>query len=192
MATATLNGKLPRKQLSDQLDRMDTLMDGLADALPEAVADACRDGARQAVKDTVLELLASPELRNLITEVTTAQAATSSEAVASKPSIWSRVRAKLAATRACIAEPIQKVKDAITNRVATVAATLSFAARCLMAVMPIGKVLLIGAGIGLVVSVVSYACPHSVSSVIAGVAASCTAVTAQVGGLFRRSMQLLA
>ena len=140
MATATLNGKLPRKQLSDQLDRMDTLMDGLADALPEAVADACRDGARQAVKDAVLEILASPELRALITEVATARAVTSPEPVISKPSIWSRVRTKLAAMRACIAEPIQKVKDAITNRVATVAATLSFAARCLMAVMPIGKV----------------------------------------------------
>ena len=167
MATATLNGKLPRKQLSDQLDRMDTLMDGLADALPEAVADACRDGARQAVKDAVLEILASPELRALITEVTTARAVTSPEPVISKPSIWSRVRAKLATMRACIAKPIQKVKDAITNRVATVAATLSFAARCLMAVMPIGKVLLIGAGVGLVVGVVSYASPHGVSAVIA-------------------------
>ena len=192
MATATMNGKLPRKQLSDQLDRIDTLMDGLADALPEAVADACRDGARQAVKDAVLELLASPEIRALIAEVTNARAATSPEPAASKPSIWTRVRAKLAAMRACIAEPIQKIKDAITSRVTTVAATLSFAARCLMAVMPFGKVLLIGAAVGLVVSIASYACPHSVSAVIAGLGAACTAVVAQVGGWFRRCLHLLA
>ena len=43
-ATVTANGK-PRKQLSEQLDRMDTIIDALADALPEAVTDAVREGA---------------------------------------------------------------------------------------------------------------------------------------------------
>ena len=59
-ATATTNGRLPRKQLGDQLDRLDSILDGLSDALNEAVADAAREGARAAVKDRVetVELVA--------------------------------------------------------------------------------------------------------------------------------------
>src|SRR5436309_9699959 len=64
--TETTNGRPQRKQLSDQLDRLDTIIDALAEALPEAVADATREGARQAVRDVVLELLGNPELRALI------------------------------------------------------------------------------------------------------------------------------
>ena len=64
--TATLNGKAPRKQLGDQLDRLDSIIAALADGLPGAVADACKEGARAAVKDAVIEILTNPELRGLI------------------------------------------------------------------------------------------------------------------------------
>ncbi|MCE9561844.1 MAG: hypothetical protein K8U57_07300 [Planctomycetes bacterium] len=56
-ATSTLNGKPQRKQLGDQLDRLDSIIDALAEGLPGAVADACRDGARLAVKDAIIEIL---------------------------------------------------------------------------------------------------------------------------------------
>ena len=56
MATALAPAK-PRKQLADQLDRLDGIIDLLADGLPQAVADATRAGARQAFA----ELLADPE-----------------------------------------------------------------------------------------------------------------------------------
>ena len=55
MATATAK---PRKQLADQLDRLDGIIDLLADGLPDAVADATRAGTRQAL----VELLADPEV----------------------------------------------------------------------------------------------------------------------------------
>lgn len=61
MSTATMNGKPQRKQLSQQLDRMDGIIDCLADALPEAVADACRDGAKAAVQKAVTDLFTRPE-----------------------------------------------------------------------------------------------------------------------------------
>ena len=57
MATATIPAK-PRKQLADQLDRLDGIIDVLADGLPQAVADATRAGTRQ----TLVELLADPEV----------------------------------------------------------------------------------------------------------------------------------
>jgi hypothetical protein len=63
--TVTLNGA-PRKKLSDQIDRLDTLLDGLADAIPEVVADAIRASVREAVHEAVhialAELLAHPAL----------------------------------------------------------------------------------------------------------------------------------
>jgi hypothetical protein len=64
-ATDALNAK-PRKQLSDQLDRLDTIIDALGEALPEAVADAAREGTRAAVREAILEILANPDLRTAV------------------------------------------------------------------------------------------------------------------------------
>ena len=48
-----VNGRPQRKQLSEQLDRLDSIIDGLCDGLPEAVAAAAREGTRVAVKDAI-------------------------------------------------------------------------------------------------------------------------------------------
>jgi hypothetical protein len=57
------NGRLPRKTLSSQLDRLDQILDGLADSLNDAVAGAAREGVlqvvREAVQDAVHDALAS-------------------------------------------------------------------------------------------------------------------------------------
>ena len=192
MATATMNGKLPRKQLSDQLDRMDTLIDGLADALPEAVADACRDGARQAVKDAVLEILGSPELRALITEVATARAMPTPEPMPAKPPIWTRLRAKLAAMRTRVSAPIQSAKEAITTRIRTVTTLAGIAAGVLTTLLPSKSTLLAGIAIGMTVGVIGYASSHLIAAMIGGVGASCVAVIAKVGRWFSRDTRSLA
>ena len=185
-ATVTANGKPHRKQLSDQLDRMDSIIDALADALPEAVADACREGARQAVKDAVVEILASPELRTLITGLAAARVAPPSAAPAApadsgppKPRVWSRVKALLL-----------DAKSAVTRRCRAAAATVVATTRTAAAVLPVRKILAVGAGVGVAVGVVSYACPHALSAVIGGVAAAFTAVGIQVGTWVRRSAGL--
>src|SRR5947209_16774721 len=59
MSSATANGR-PRKQLSDQLDRLDGIIDCLADGLTGAVRDAVADGSRAALKDLLAEALADP------------------------------------------------------------------------------------------------------------------------------------
>lgn len=60
--TMTANGRPQRKQLSDQLDRLDELLNGLADAIPGAVADAVRESLGEAVKHAVNEALAKTSL----------------------------------------------------------------------------------------------------------------------------------
>jgi hypothetical protein len=57
--------------------------------------------------------------------------------------------------------------------------------------MPLRKILVVGAGVGLVVGAVSYACPHELSALVSGVCGACTAVAAQVGRWARRSTALL-
>jgi len=67
MANNTIdNGHGQRKQLSSQLDRLDTILDGLAEALNESVADAVKDVVGQVVKEsvetTIREVLGNPTL----------------------------------------------------------------------------------------------------------------------------------
>ena len=66
MSATVTNGRPHRKQLSDQLDRLDSIIDALADALPEAVRDAVQEGTREAVRQLLTEVLASPETVALI------------------------------------------------------------------------------------------------------------------------------
>ena len=65
-ATTTTNGRPQRKQLADQLDRLDAILDCLADGLNQAVADAAREGTRLAVKDAIVEIMTNPDLRALL------------------------------------------------------------------------------------------------------------------------------
>ena len=65
-ATATMTNGKSRKQLSDEIDRLDGVIDVLAEGLPGAVTDACREGARAAVKDAIIEIVTNPELRALL------------------------------------------------------------------------------------------------------------------------------
>ncbi len=66
MSDATINNGRQRKQLSEQLDRLDVILDGLADALNQSVADAVRDVVGAVVKDavttTIREVLGNPDL----------------------------------------------------------------------------------------------------------------------------------
>jgi len=64
--TTLTNGRLSRKTLSSQIDRLDAMLDGLADNLNEAVAMAVKDSVaevvRNAVEAAVKEVLSNPEL----------------------------------------------------------------------------------------------------------------------------------
>lgn len=191
-STATMtNGKPARKQLADQLDRLDSIIDLLADGLPQAVADATREGARQAVRDVILELLTNPELRTLIaglapaaqpavaSEPLTTPTTPSSEPAPAKSEFWGRVKEKCKAAKDATVRKCRAAKTAVINT-----------ARNLSAIMPLKKMLLVGAGVGVAVAAVSYVCPHTVSAVVSGVCGAATAVAVQVGRWFRRSAGL--
>src|SRR4051812_34025755 len=64
--TMSTNGRMQRKSLNDQIDRLDGILDGLADALNESVAGAVRDVVgevvRQAVEASIKQVLSNPDL----------------------------------------------------------------------------------------------------------------------------------
>jgi hypothetical protein len=70
--TNTINR--PRKNLADQINRLDSILDGLSDNLNEAVASAVQQAVAAAVKEAVttgvtqaiVEVLTNPELQQLL------------------------------------------------------------------------------------------------------------------------------
>jgi hypothetical protein len=61
------NGRLQRKSLSSQLDRLDNILDGLDGALTGAITDAVKDAVStaiaEAVRATLIEVVSNPERR---------------------------------------------------------------------------------------------------------------------------------
>lgn len=183
-AQATLaNGRPQRKQLSEQLDRLDSIIDGLCDGLPEAIAAAAREGTRSAVKDAILEVLTNPELRGMIQTFAPAPAtAPVTPLIATEPpqpSLWSRIKAKSAATRAAVVERYRAVKDAVTTTT-----------HALSTLMPLRRMVLVAFGVGLVVTLLGFAAPAGVAAVLAGIGGVVTAGVAQVASWFRRSLAI--
>jgi hypothetical protein len=108
MSATLTNNRPERKQLSDQLDRLDLILDGLAEALNESVRDASRAGVREAVKEAVVELLTSAELRTALLQASALE-------VEPKPSRWNRLREKIRHTA-------ERVKAGVAQAAAAVAA----------------------------------------------------------------------
>jgi hypothetical protein len=179
--TTTTNGRPQRRQLSDQLDRLDSIIDGLCDGLPEAVAAAAREGTRAAVKDAILEVMTNPELRGLIQNFAPAPVAapvTPPIATEPQPSLWSRIKAKVAAAKTAVVERYRTAKEAVTTTT-----------RTLSTLMPLRRILLVALGVGTVVTLLGFAVPAGVTAVLAGFGGVVTAAVAQVGSWFRRSLR---
>lgn len=179
-AQATMiNGRPQRKQLSDQLDRLDSIIDGLCDGLPEAIAAAAREGTRSAVKDAILEVLTNPELRAMIQNLAPAPAVAQPIASdPSQPSLWARIKAKVAAARTAVVDRYNVAKEAVTTTT-----------QMLSSLMPLRRILLVALAVGVVITVLGFVAPAGVAAVLAGIGGVVTAAVAQVGSWFRRSLR---
>jgi hypothetical protein len=73
--TMTLgNDRVQRKNLSDQLDRLDSILDALSDGLNQAVASTVEEAVGKAVQVAVKEVLSNTELLRLLRSQTAAPA----------------------------------------------------------------------------------------------------------------------
>ncbi|HVK17119.1 MAG TPA: hypothetical protein VM533_09225, partial [Fimbriiglobus sp.] len=133
------NGKAKRKQLSDQLDRLDRVIDALADGLNQAVTDAVKDGTRSAVREVLGELVSSPITSGLLRQAT---GRGDTAADANEPGVWGRVKAAAAA----VFSGIRLVTGLVVRKVsavsrAAIGKVLSTATTIQAKVQTVGRVL---------------------------------------------------
>src|ERR1700676_238203 len=92
MSTTTTNNDRPRrKQLSDQLDRLDGIIDAPGEGLNEAVADAAREGTRLALKDAIVEIMTDSTLRATLHQATAPEPA-NEPPLKKEAGFWARVK----------------------------------------------------------------------------------------------------
>lgn len=203
---AALNGRPQRKQLSDQLNRLDEIIDTLADGLPEAVGDAVRTGVQTALQQLLVETLTNPETLALLRaalgpRVTTPPHAPQFEyAPAPAPhqeSFWARCRRKLAIRSKSLqdvaARGVEGTKAAVRETRGFVGRTVQRVRalrRGLNIAWQLKKAALIGLGIGVAVVAVSLV-SHPLAAVLSGVGAATSAFALQVGLWFRKTARQL-
>jgi hypothetical protein len=159
--TMTPNGK-PRKQLGDQLDRLDeqlarqdAVIDALADGLNEAVGDAAKEGVKEAVQAAVVELLTNIELRAALHKATAVRRSVAGKAVVLK------------AAAAVVAGPLSVVWH-------------------------LWKAVAIGLGVGAVVTAVAVVAGQPIASALSGLAATVAALVVQAAVRVRGTVRQFA
>ena len=191
MATTTMTNGKPRKQLADQLDRLDAQMDradAILDALSEglngAVADAAKEGTRQAVKEAIIEILVNPDLRAALYRA-------SAPPADARSSVWARLRDRARALA-------ERARTAGRAAVTAVAARAPAARRGLAAAVGVAllawqtkKVLVIGLGVGAGVAALAYIGGHHLAAALSGLGAAVTTVAVRAGLWVRRTLHQL-
>jgi hypothetical protein len=189
--TSVTNGKPQRKQLADQLDRLDAILDAIAEGLPGAVTDACREGARAAVKDAIIEIVTNPELRALLGSTAPAPVAAAQspepEPEPKKPGLWSRLKAKLAAARDAVTGAATRAKGAVTARCRAARDTVATLGQTAGEALPWKRMLWVSAGVGLAVGVGCLIMPQTVAACVGAVSATATAAAVQAGNWLTRA-----
>jgi hypothetical protein len=180
-ATPVTNGRPQRKQLADQIDRLDQILDGLADGLNDAIADACREGTRQAVKEAIIEILTNPDLKALV------GGAAPADPTPPRPSLWSRIKEKVAAIKAVVVGSVAPVAAAVSDRCRAAKEVVATTVHALGIAWQLKKIVLIGLGVGVATAAVAYLAPHALSAAAAGVGGAVTAVAVQGAAWARRS-----
>jgi hypothetical protein len=170
---ATLNGRPPvqRRQLADQLDRLDRILDGLADALNDAVADAARIAARAAV----LEALAAADRR-----------APASPPAPPTPSLGTRLKAALTCLRDRVADLARRGYESVRRRVRDAVPAVAAGVNLAAVAWRLRHLALLALTAGVAGALVSYAGPRPVAAALGGLGGAASALAVR-GTLWLRA-----
>ena len=161
METATISNSAPRKQLSDQLDRLDLILDALSEGLNAAVADAAREGARLALKDAIVEIITDPILRARLREAAAPESAAAPSPSPTTPGFWARMKAKASQAAAAVSRTASRLVDGAAHGIQMVADVV---ARGLLAFKDHGRfkmLAMIGLGAGMAAKMASSLTPDA-------------------------------
>lgn len=195
MSTAnTTNHQPKRKQLSDQLDRLDNILDALSEGLNDAVADAAREGTRQALKDALVEIMTDPALRARLHEASAPvppPAPPEPTNPPTKPGFWERLKVKAGQAAAALGRAASQVADGAERTVQVATDTAANGVRGLQRLGSLNKLVLVGLGVGVAVGVASFLAPHALAVAVSGISGAVAAGAVQVGVWTRRAMRKL-
>lgn len=189
MTTTVQNGKPQRKQLSQQLDRLDSILDGLSEGLNAAVADSTREGTRLALKDAIVEIMTDPSLRGKLHQATAPQEPL--DRPAPRGSVLARLKSGLEAAAGAAGFLAARVVD---RGKACMAKATQVASETFQSVRRMGNVknlALVGLGVGGTLAVVGLIAPHAVTAGLTGLCGGIAAIAVQVGVWTRRTMRAL-
>jgi hypothetical protein len=191
-ATMPLNGK-PRKQLSDQLDRLDEIIDVLGDGLNDAVVSAMRNGARQAVKEALVEVLTHPEFLSVL------HSAGVAPPTLSKPTIWTRLKAGVGKLLSAAGTFASWVRDRFRKAVAATSEQVRSVRDQGKAVLTLARsggiylrqLTLTATIVGILSGLVAIVTPHELLAVAGAIGSAVIAAIAHVAYRARRFLQSL-
>ena len=184
MNTATRNGSPQRKQLSDQLDRLDGIIDCLADGLSDAVRDAVKEGTATAIQQILLEVVNNPTTRELLRQTLGAESVKTNEAPVMEAGVpLTRKASFLARCKRSVVNAARKVASLpgkLFARVKNLFRKVKGLTRRLNIAWQLKKAAVLGLGIGAAVAAVSL-WSHPLASVLSGIGAAATAFAVQLG-----------
>ena len=189
----TTNGRMPRKNLSDQLDRLDRILDGLdgalAGAITEAVKDAVSTSVAEAVRVTLIEIVTNPDVIALLRGGIPAAPQATSESnpkVPSRVTLVDRIRQGISAAWKWSLTKVKAVGQAITSRARNIRAGVVGGVRKVNMIWRLKRPLLIALGVGSVMGTVAYASSPWMAAVLSGIAATGATLGAQLAIWTRR------
>jgi hypothetical protein len=192
MTTATFNGRPQRKQLSDQLNRLDDIIDTLADGLPEAVGDAVRTGTQAALQQLLIETLTNPDTLALL-RAALAPPVTLTVAAEERKSFLARCRERCRirsrSLRDAAARSAERLRAFVRGCRVAARGTVSGAKsvyRGWNIAWQLKKAALIGLGIGAAVAALALV-SHPLAACLSGTLAATTAFALQVAFWARRT-----
>jgi hypothetical protein len=183
--TASRNGTPQRKQLSDQLDRLDGIIDALADGLTEAVTEAVKAGTATALQQILLDVVHNPTTRSLLRQAI-APEASPAPPVATAPETEAPLTRKASFLARCrqavgsVARKVAAIPGKVVAGVKGLARKTRGMARRLNIAWQLKKAAVVGLGIGVAVATVAML-SHPLASVLSGVGAAATAFAVQLG-----------
>jgi hypothetical protein len=184
MTTTTTDNNTPRrKQLSEQLDRLDGIIDALGEGLNGAVADAAREGTRLALKDAIVEIMVDPNLRASLHQATAPEPA-AEPPLKKKSGLWARLKSGAGRVVQSVQQTAAKAA-ATVQRGAKAVVTVAVAAAHKVSSRLAGlKTLLLG--VGLAVAAVGAVAPGAVAAGLRAIGGAAGAAVVQVGSWARR------
>lgn len=192
MTTTTTNvpnGRVSRKTLSDQIDRLDGILDGLSDGLNDAVVSAVREAVgvavHEAVRTVLSEVMCNPEVLAKLrahvappAPVAATMPAPQTESRVSRR--WAWITARLRAMCHYCAAAFDRLRGGVAA-----------ARQRLDTIRVYAQPLLIATGVGVLVGVLAYLAGPSLAALASGVVGFATSLAVQAGLWFRRTVGAL-